>query len=367
MFHHANWGRALLAVESHHPSEAFLRQAYEGLKRYAHYFDRERDAEKSGLYDIDNHYETGQEYMSRYTAVDPDADTEHWGKVFRLKGVDVTVYMYELKRALGWAAQRMGRVRESEQWHEGAERIKTAVRDLMWDDQAGMFFDVDPAKGTQTGVKAATCFYPYFTDIVDEYHLPGLKKHLFSPEEFWTPVPVATTSRDDPTFSAEPVWKGKRMNCPWNGRVWPMTNSHIMDALATCAIRFNDVTIERKAAELLSAFLRMMTNDGDPLRPNTFEHYNPLTGMPSRYRGIDDYMHSWVVDLILKYVMGIQATPERVVIHPLRLGVSRADVTGVRIRGRKIDVELRRSTFRVFVDGAHRATEHFGKGVVLGL
>ena len=40
---------------------------------------------------------------------------------------------------------------------------------------------------------------------------------------------------DDPYFDAEADWKGKRTNCPWNGRVWPMTNSHVADALAHAA------------------------------------------------------------------------------------------------------------------------------------
>jgi len=113
MFYHAGWGNALLQLDSIHHAPDFLRDAYAGLSRYVRYFDRERDEEISGLYDIDNHYETGQEYMRRYTAVNPDADRENWGEVFRLKGVDVTVYLYDLKRALARVARMLGRVEEA--------------------------------------------------------------------------------------------------------------------------------------------------------------------------------------------------------------------------------------------------------------
>ncbi len=77
MFYHANWGNAVRAVDRIHPSLDFLETVYNGLRKYARYFVRDRDKESSGLYDIENHYETGQEYMHRYTAVNPNADQEH--------------------------------------------------------------------------------------------------------------------------------------------------------------------------------------------------------------------------------------------------------------------------------------------------
>ncbi len=363
VFYHANWGRAVLAVDAVHPSLEFLEATYVGLKAYASYFDRERDEEVSGLYDIDNHYETGQEYMHRYTAVDPNADKDNWGEVFRLKGVDVTVYIYELKRALTVMADRLGREDDSALWSMEADRIRDAVRERMWDAEQEMFFDIDPRTGLRTGVKAATCFYPYFTDIATEKHLPGMKRHLLSPKEFWTPWPVPSTSKDDPTFSAEPHWKGKRMNCPWNGRVWPMTNSHIMDALATAAVRFGDRQLERKAGEFLMKFIRMLFSDQDPTRPNCFEHYNPITGQASEYRGVDDYMHSWVNDLIIRYVMGIQPEADSVRIRPLRMGIRSAEIRNVIVRGHRIDVQITRDTFTVVVDRKKRIASSMGKQV----
>jgi hypothetical protein len=302
MFYHANWGRSVVELDRVHPDRNFLRRIYPALVKYANYFDRERDKEKSGLYDIDNHYETGQEYMHRYLAVDPNADKDNWGILFRLKGVDVTIYMYELKQALAYIAGRINRpAAEIAKWRTGSEKIKKGILDKMWDPQVEMFFDVNPKTNTRTGVKAAVCFYPYMTDIVSGKHLSGLKKHLFNPKEFWTKYPVPSSSVDDPYFSPDAEWKGKRMNCPWNGRVWPMTNSHIAEAIMMSAHRFNDQGLGKKGIKFIREFIRMMFFDGDPKRPNCFEHYNPFNGEPSVYRGVDDYQHSWVNDLIIKY------------------------------------------------------------------
>jgi hypothetical protein len=365
MFYHANWGRALHQLDRIHPWDDFLAEAYAGLTAYARYFDRQRDEEISGLYDIHNHFETGQEFMHRYLAVHSEADRKHWGKAFRLKGVDATVYIYELKRALASAARRLGKTAEAELWDVEADRIRTAVRDTMWDPEEEMFFDVNPLTGRRTRVKAAVCFYPYFTDIVDASHLGGLRRHLLNPREFWTPFPVPSSSADDPFFSAEPRWKGMWMNCPWNGRVWPMTNSHVADALAEAALKFNDRHLKLKAAEFITKFVHMMFHAGDPKRPNSYEHYNPMNGKPSMYRGIDDYQHSWIVDLIIQYVCGIRPDEHCVTIEPLPFGLKHAVIDNVIVRGHRLRVQLRGGRWTVWLDDKKVRSATVGQRIIL--
>lgn len=364
MFYHADWGTALMELHSITQADEFLESVYPGISRYAEYFDRERDPEGSGMYDITNHYETGQEYMHRYVAVEPEADRQHWGNVFRLKGIDVTVYIYTLKRALAFAAERLGKETDAEAWKLGAEKIRKAVREKMWDADEEMFFDVDPDTGRRTRVKAAVCFYPYYTDIADDSHLPGLRKHLFNPRQFWTPYPVPSSSVDDEFFNAEPVWKGKRMNCPWNGRVWPMTNSHIAEAIAQSAVRAEDSFLRKKAVEFITKYIRMMFWDGNATMPNSFEHYHPYTGTPSAYRGIDNYMHSWTADLILKYVCGIRPTATDVVIDPFPFGV-KCSVSRVTVHGRRLSMRVDEKEFEVTLDGTRTYKSAIGKPIIL--
>ncbi len=334
-FYHANWGWTTLEVNKIHPDRQFLERTYFALSKYADYFDRSRDKEDSGLYDVVDQFETGQEYMSRYPAVDPQADTYDWVNNIRLKGVDATVYIYELKKALAKMAHRLGLKDDAADWQTGAEKIKTAILSLMWDSSEEMFFDVNPQTMKPTGVKAAVCFYPYMTDLVNESHLPGLKRHLLNPREFWTPWPVPSTSADDPLFNAEAEWKGKRHNCPWNGRVWPMTNSHIAEVLAQNALRFGDKELGAAAVEFIRKFIRLLFFDQDVNRPNCFEHYNPFTGKPSVYRGVDDYQHSWIVDLIIKYVAGVQVNDSgNVSLAPLKFGLRSFNLKNLRIAGK---------------------------------
>jgi hypothetical protein len=166
-----------------------------------------------------------------------------------------------------------------------------------------------------------------------------MERHLLDPREFWPAFPVPSSSLDDPLFSPDADWKGKRHVCPWNGRVWPMTNSHLVEALARTALD-HAPRLRARTAELISRFVRMMFHDGDLARPNCYEHYNPYTGRASVYRGIDDYQHSWVADLIVQYVMGVRPAESGVVVDPFPFGLEYAEMTGVPARGATLDVRI---------------------------
>lgn len=349
-FYHANWGDALLALDAVWPDDDFVREVYPALARHSDWLASTRDADNSGMIDVVDQYETGQEYMSRYQAVDPGADAYGWENRIRLKGIDVTVYAYALARALERLAARVGAADDTPKWRDRAALIAASVRDRMWNDATGMFSDIDPAKGTRTDIAAAVCFYPYFTDLAQEHHLQGLERNLFDPARFWTLYPVPSSSLDDPLFNAEAEWKGKRHVCPWNGRVWPMTNSHIVDALGRWATP-DRPALRAGLVRLVRQYVRMMYHDGDLSRPNCFEHYNPFTGQASEYRGIDDYQHSWVVDLLIQYVAGVRPHADGLIIDPLPFGLDDVELTGVNVRGRMVAVGVTGDRYTVVIDG----------------
>ena len=349
-FYIADWGGSLDALQEVHPDPAFLAECYEPLTRFARFMREQRDADDSGMYDVRDPYETGQETMSRYTAVDPDADRQHFSNRLRLKGIDSTVYMYRLHRALARAAATLGDEPGLRLHDTIADRIAAAVRAHMWDPRTGLFSDVDPDHGRRTGIRAAVCFYPFLTDIAGPEHVWGLYQHLFDETSFWLPWPVPSTAASDATFSPRAEWQGVRQSCPWNGRVWPMTNAHVVEALATAALTLDD-SLRGRTAELFTMFLRMLFFDGDPAQPNCFEHYSPLTGQPSLYRGLDDYQHSWINDLIIRYVAGFRPTTDGFVLDPFPFEVDQLRLERLPFRGHSIAIELDERTARAHVDG----------------
>ncbi|HUW57098.1 MAG TPA: hypothetical protein VMZ92_10715 [Planctomycetota bacterium] len=335
--YHANWGRAVRELYAIHPDKTFLKSVYEPLVRYARYFTRYRDKENSGLFDVTDQGETGQEYSSRYQFVDPEADT--W-KEIRLKGVDATVYLYELFRALAWMAGVLGKRRDVNKWNKLAEETCRAVRSRMFDPAGQMFVDVRPETGERSPVKAAVGFYPFATDIATTDHLEAVHRNLLDPKAFWTEFPVPTVSMDDPHFSATGEWKQMRMRCPWNGRSWLMTSSHVAEALAEAAVRL-DENLRVRASELLRNLIRMTFIDRDPARPTSYEYYNSLNGHAPFFRGVDDYMHSYIADLILRYVCGLRPDADGVLtVDPFPFGLKKVSVNNVKIRGKEIALDM---------------------------
>ena len=214
MFYHANWGDALRRLDAVHPSDDFLREVYPGFKRYAQYFDRERDDEASGLYDIDNHYETGQEYMHRYTAVNPDADRRHWGEVFRLKGVDVTVYVYELKRTLAYYCPA----------HRAPRRGRALGYRGRMDPLGGARPDVGPGRGdvlrrqsrhrTANQREGRHLFLPVSRGHDRPGAHPGTPKTHAEPEGVLDPFPRSLLKRRRPHVLGRTALEGKTHELP---------------------------------------------------------------------------------------------------------------------------------------------------------
>lgn len=366
-FYYADWGGAVDALEEVHPDASFLEEVYGPLCRYADWLDRERDPDGTGAYDVLDPYETGQENTSRYTAVDPSGDRGRFEYRIRLKGVDLTVYAYRLRRSLASIAARLGRSAEVRTHDAVADRVASAIRTRMWDPDRELFFDLHPDSLRPTGVRAAVCFYPYMTDLVADEHLPGLSRHLFDAGSFWLPYPVPSAAADDPAFSAEAEWRGVRQNCTWNGRVWPMTNAHLVEALCHVATHL-DPEIRARAAELLRTWIQMMCFDGDPARPNCFEHYSPLTGRPAMYRGIDDYQHSWVNDLLIRYVAGLRPAGERhAVVDPFPFGIERLRLERVPLRGSELTVTIDAELVQVRVNGVRAGSGVAGERLIVEL
>jgi hypothetical protein len=127
-----------------------------------------------------------------------------------------------------------------------------------------------------------------------------------------------------------------------------------MDALGAAAQ--HAPALREEAALFLRRFVRMMYHDGDLGRPNAFEHYNPLTGQASLYRGLDDVQRSWVADHIVSYVMGIRPHDGGITVDPFPFDLDRAEITGVRARGHRIDVTIVGERVRVTVDEESRET-----------
>ena len=75
-----------------------------------------------------------------------------------------------------------------------------------------------------------------------------------------------------------------------------MASCHVVDAWFRASEI--DSSLLPLAREAFQKTISIMEWQG---QPTSYEHYDPITGLPSLYRGYDDYMHSWILDLCMRH------------------------------------------------------------------
>jgi hypothetical protein len=214
-----------------------------------------------------------------------------------------------------------------------------------------MFADLNPATGRRTGARFVAAFLPYACDLVGADHLAGFVQTLFDPRQFWKPFPVPSAGGADPSYDPDGSWRGVRRGRPWNGRVWPAANSAVAEAIAFVAIRHLPA-LRAHLVEFVTKFVRMLFWDGDASRPNSFEHYHPVTGRPSAFRGLDDQLGAWINDLLVELVVGLRSEGEgRFVVDPMPFPLDGFAAAGLPMQGATVDVEREDDTFVARLNG----------------
>lgn len=373
-FYHTDVGGSVQQLLLHHPDASFSADVLPALEKLAAYYLSERDGEGLHLFDVRDQYETGQEFTSRYFHADKRADAYGWDHALRLKGVDVTFYVYNLLCLLEALHQGAGNPSKARRFGKLAEAVRLGVSTHMWDPRRRFFFDYSAKSGRRSPYWAAVGLYPLINELATDAQALAAARHLADPQKFATPWPTPSVPPEDPYFQRHPRWRGERANCPWNGRVWPMINGHVVEAYGRLA-ELDPPRYRPALAAYLRRYVEMMhfEREGaagdakDPARPNCFEHYDPVDGRASDYRGIDDYMHSEVVNGILRYVAGVRLSRERdrdgsprtlLCVDPFPFDLSQFLLRGARVAGLTLDVCWNRTRggghaqgYRIHLDG----------------
>ena len=343
-------GGTLAALDELAPDDTFLAECYEKLARYTEWLRTAADTDGSGLFDLDR---AADSYGAR--------GGERSGRV---KAVDATVDAYRLFRHLEQMAVRVS-FDDVERWRTLADATRDAMRERMWSPDAGTFGDIDADSGVPTAVLTSAALLPLGTDIPDAAQSDALAQRLLNPALFATTYSVPTLAVSDPRFSADGVWEGRRALRPTNGRVWPLRNAPLIDALASAArAQPADSPLRDAAATLFRRHIRMLFAGGDLRRVSGFEHYNPFTGRGSAYRGVDDVPHGALIDLLFRHVLGVGVRDGAIVVDPLPFGLERAEGRGLRVRGRILDIAVSATHVTVTADGETREAE-LGDPIVL--
>lgn len=286
-----------------------------------------------------DHKRTGKEYQPSYWYFhEYPGDPKDPATFTPLKRVDRAIYTFLNARA---AASLIGDDPRSEELTAIAEAVRTAVLAKQWEAESGFFYDLHHESDEPALVRNVVGFYPWWAGITDEQHLPGLRRAI-APELFATPLRYPSVARDCPAFRPQGGWMGNflkgRNGCMWNGPAWPYTTGLVLDALGGTAQRHGDGVLATEFAAGMWSYLRSHFRDGDLSVPYLVEHYDPLTGEPISDE--PDYNHSSLVDLVVRYVAGLQPGQGELRVQPLDIGAGDVSMRGVRVGAHLLDVEI---------------------------
>jgi neutral trehalase len=170
---------------------------------------------------------------------------------------------------------------------------------LLWNDEAGFFFDYDPERAKQTGIFAVSGFLPLLCGACTTRQTDRLAAKLDDPDTFGTKVKIASAVTPGHP-SGHDMWRGP----VWINMNWLVAHGFERSGNASVAAQLHAATmqeIERwyRTAGYISEFYdeQGITNPELLPRKGTFDPTSPM------HQSIHDY--GWTAtlytDLVFKF------------------------------------------------------------------
>jgi len=278
------WG--VERVYRRNADQELLAQCLGRLERFHDWYWRERDLHNNGLITLGAY--TGKLQHAKWETFDYECNMDGMGMTVHptRKGpgegawyADIcvpgnTAYLILAERSLARLAQLVGNQAMASRRRMRVEQGVQAMRDHMWDEQAGTFLSVQRDSLEKIPVATIGSWIPLAAGVPTEAMAKRMADVLASPA-WMTPLPVPTVARTDKR------WKS---NAFWRGDVWPPTNYQIASGLA--AYGHHDLAAEIADKTIANAIASGIS-----------EHYDSISGKPL---GVRDYcMCSTLVTMML--------------------------------------------------------------------
>ncbi len=255
-----------------------LEQCLDRLERFHEWFWRERDVNNVGMVTVGSY--SGKVQHARWETFDYECNmdelglTKHPSREGPQEGAwygDIyvtgnTSYLIMGERSLVRLAETVGDKQMAARRRRRIDRAVRAMREHMWDEEAGVFLSVKRDTMENIRVGTISSWLPLTAGVATEAMAARMAEVLCTPA-WQTPLPVPTVERTDPR------WKSNRF---WRGDVWPPTNYQIASGLA-------DYGYKELAAEIADKTIANAIENG------ISEHYDSVSGKPL---GVRDYCMS---------------------------------------------------------------------------
>jgi alpha,alpha-trehalase len=92
--------------------------------------------------------------------------------------VDLNSLLYRMELDTSAIMELLDRPREARQWSQRAEHRAVRMNKLMWNDQAGMYYDYDFVNHKQSGYRFLTTFYPLWAGLASDEQAERVRENL---------------------------------------------------------------------------------------------------------------------------------------------------------------------------------------------
>lgn len=252
-----------------------VRAALPYLEAFHDWYWRERDVTGAGLIGVGSY--SGVTQQARYETYDFEVDldtlqlTSHPNCHGKGEGDwygDVLIpansaYLLLSEQSLSRLATAAGKHAMAERRLARYSRGREAMRQHMWDDNAGCFLAVRRDSLQKIAHPTVGGFTPLMAGVPTTSQAARMAEILTTPA--WaTPLPIPTVSRTDPAYVSDGFWRGD---------VWPAPVYQVSTGLA----HFGQGSV---AAKLAGA------NIDNALRVGISEHYDSLSGKALGAKGL---------------------------------------------------------------------------------
>jgi glycogen debranching enzyme len=227
--------------------DAFVRELLPAVARHYRYLAAARDPDGDGLISIVSQFESGLDFSPVFDPFPGERDpsprrlralaraSQALNKlcgnrpelVFRVnprhwEDVLVNSVYADGLASLARLARRAGDEGLAGWTASTAARAREALLERCYDERRGLFFSLLGGRERAAGVKTVESLMPLLVESLDAAVAERLVEHLADPRSFWPRFPVPSVALDEPSFSRDSIFGGRR--CIWRGPCSPSTN-----------------------------------------------------------------------------------------------------------------------------------------------
>ncbi len=262
-----------------------LEQCLPRLEKFHNWYWRERDVTNTGLVTVGSY--SGDVQHARWETFDYECNMDDLklGRHPMRKGekegdwygnlwvTGNTSYLIMGEKSLVRLAKAIGDNEMAARRQKFIDKSVKAMRDYMWDEEAGTFLSVKKDSMEKIPVATISSWIPLAAGVPTEKMAQRMAEVLSS-ESWQTPLPLPTVDRKDPRWKSNDFWRGD---------VWPSTNYQIASGLAAYGHTELAAAIADKTVE-------------NAIRNGISEHYDSVTGQPL---GVRDYCMSCTLTTLM--------------------------------------------------------------------